>query len=318
MHRYVRGRVILRATMTRRLSLVLLVVLLAAPRPLTAGELEGTSGPLAWRAVDFRRGTQVIDGKENETYEVTLVVKNTTLTALTLSGYGVKASYTGFQIPERTAAGNWRLEPGGALAVPLQLSFVCASGPGRCQAASGPTWTVALSGADARGAALRAAIEFTVPLERSAPVVSPQRVVVRSVRPGVSGAGSVVPITIVHNLVLVPAVANGRDITLLLDTGAQFTALTPESARRLGVAQSTEGSTLPMIGVGAAVSEVPVISLASLRVGDHVAENLRVVVTPVLPATTMLVDGLLGADFLETFRMTVDRKSKQLRLEPNP
>src|SRR5262245_20913335 len=193
MHRSVRDRVILRATMAGRLSLALLVVLLAAPLPLTAGELEGTSGPLAWRAVDLRRGTQVIDGKENETYEVTLVVKNTTPTALMLSSYEVKASYSGFQIPERTAAGSWRLEPGGALAVPLQLSFVCSSGPGRCQAAAGPTWTVALSGADARGAALRAAIEFTVPLERSAPVVSPQRVVVRSVRPGVA-AGSVVPI----------------------------------------------------------------------------------------------------------------------------
>ena len=42
-----------------------------------AGDLEGRSGPLAWRATDVQQSTVTVDGKRHARHEFALTVKNT-------------------------------------------------------------------------------------------------------------------------------------------------------------------------------------------------------------------------------------------------
>jgi predicted aspartyl protease len=106
-------------------------------------------------------------------------------------------------------------------------------------------------------------------------------------------------------------------VSLLLDTGAQVTILSPDVAHRLGVVMPPDAPTLPVAGIG--VASAPIVIIPSLQLGDHVVENLPVAVVAwhlfaVLPNK---IDGLLGANVMEFFRMTVDRRAKELRREPS-
>jgi hypothetical protein len=66
--------------------------------------------------------------------------------------------------------------------------------------------------------------------------------------------------------------------------------------------------------VGGHKVTVPVGRLRSLRVGSLVVEDLHVGIYDALPARQD-VHGLLGADFLRNFRVTIDRATRRLILE---
>ena len=56
------------------------------------------------------------------------------------------------------------------------------------------------------------------------------------------------------------------------------------------------------------------VKLRSIRAGGLLVEDLEVGVYQAMPDKPD-VDGLLGADFLRSFRVTLDRASKRLILE---
>ena len=68
-----------------------------------AGDLEGRSGPLAWRATDVQQSTVTVDGKRHARHEFALTVKNTGAGPLSLSGYEAAISY--FGVPMNEMAG---------------------------------------------------------------------------------------------------------------------------------------------------------------------------------------------------------------------
>jgi hypothetical protein len=124
-----------------------------------------------------------------------------------------------------------------------------------------------------------------------------------------------VPIRIVKNAIYVKATLNQKeDATLLLDTGASITMITPGAAELLGISPKKDAPKGTITLVGEKTIEAPFVSLSKIKVGDAVVNNLRVGVYSVFP-NKPLVDGILGADFLRHFTVTVDHNIRQLRLE---
>ncbi len=126
---------------------------------------------------------------------------------------------------------------------------------------------------------------------------------------------SAVPIQLVGNHVLVRAVLNHTEhVTLLLDTGAIYTLLTPTTAQRLGLNPPADAPRRTLRGADGQPHEVPFVQLSALAVGEAMRENLPVGISVLFPWAPS-VDGLLGGDFLEQFKMTLDRGTRQMWLE---
>lgn len=127
-----------------------------------------------------------------------------------------------------------------------------------------------------------------------------------------------VPIQVVGDKILVSVTINESPRAfLVLDTGATYTILRPALLERLGI--SVPGSAprwkFPQLR-GEPIS-MPFARVRSLKVGDVAVEDIDVGVYDAFPSAQG-VDGLLGADFLNHFRVTVDRGSRQLTLEVIP
>jgi len=125
-----------------------------------------------------------------------------------------------------------------------------------------------------------------------------------------------VPFQTVDNRILVYAVLNHKEqATLLVDTGATHTLLTPETAKRVGVSPAADAPKRTTTVVGGRKVEFPLVHLSALTVGDARIENLQVGVLASFP-NAPLVDGILGASFLSHFTMTLDYATSRLRLVP--
>jgi hypothetical protein len=150
-------------------------------------------------------------------------------------------------------------------------------------------------------------------------LIYPSRVAVVPGRVALPPSGTVVPIQVINDLILVPATLNRtHGATLLVDTGATRSLLTPAVAKRLGISPPADAPRRTIHLIGGQKIDVPFVNLSALQVGDAVGENLEVGIHLVHPGAP-IVDGLLGSDFLGRFKMTVDRTARQLRLEPrNP
>jgi predicted aspartyl protease len=127
---------------------------------------------------------------------------------------------------------------------------------------------------------------------------------------------SIVPIETIGNHILVRAMLNHREaVTLLLDTGATHTMLTPAAARRVGLTPAPRALTGALQVVGGHQMRFPLVPLAALAMGEAVVENLQVGILSTFPGTRT-VDGLLGGDFLEHFTLTLDYRGRWLQLAP--
>jgi len=119
-----------------------------------------------------------------------------------------------------------------------------------------------------------------------------------------------------RHTVLVHAVINQQEpVTLLLDTGATRTLLTPDIARRLGISPASDAPRSSMVTLGSQEGDLPLIQLASLAVGDAAVEELQVGVFTALPHAPF-IDGLLGGDFLKHFTLRLNYARSRLQLIP--
>jgi clan AA aspartic protease (TIGR02281 family) len=101
----------------------------------------------------------------------------------------------------------------------------------------------------------------------------------------------------------------------LVDTGATFTVITQKLAQEMGLDRV---SSLRKISVASAhqVARVPLVPIDSLQVGDKVVSPLEVLIMS-LPVN-LQVDGLLGVNFLEKFRVTFEFEQSILVLRKLP
>jgi predicted aspartyl protease len=112
---------------------------------------------------------------------------------------------------------------------------------------------------------------------------------------------------------LVPALAAGRPVMLLLDTGASHSSLRPELARTLGLAPAGD-VTMHALGT---TRRVPLARLPVLAVGFAEVADLRVLLFD--PAVDEVggqrVDGVLGQDVLGRYNYSLDRRRRRLVIE---
>jgi aspartyl protease family protein len=102
-----------------------------------------------------------------------------------------------------------------------------------------------------------------------------------------------------------------RTARFVVDTGASACVISPELAGDLGIRPGPGAEMIPMQVVGG-VTAAPRITLASVRVGDAVVENVAAVIHSIGPG----IDGLLGNSFLGRFTVTVDPGRDVLILRP--
>jgi hypothetical protein len=123
------------------------------------------------------------------------------------------------------------------------------------------------------------------------------------------------PIGLVGNAVIVSVAVNGHPVTMLVDTGATMSMISPETAERIGAVPPPGAITQHVTGLGGRVHELPVTRVRALALNEYAVEDLDVVVLDALPGRKE-VQGLLGYDVLRYFRVTFDREARQLVLEP--
>jgi predicted aspartyl protease len=125
-----------------------------------------------------------------------------------------------------------------------------------------------------------------------------------------------VRIRIVQNITLVQATLNRvHPATLIVDTGAQSTIISPSTAKRLGLEVPTDAPRREVSVVGGSKLDMPFVKVGVVRVGGAKVEDMEVGVFDVAP-TAKGIHGLLGADFLHRFRLTLDASEGVLQLEP--
>jgi tetratricopeptide (TPR) repeat protein len=124
-----------------------------------------------------------------------------------------------------------------------------------------------------------------------------------------------VPLDVAGDALLVHGVVNRAQHALfLLDTGATVTSLRPVVLQRLGVTVPADARRQKFTLVGGTTVEVPLVAV-SLQIGDAVVENLDVAIVEAAPGAPD-IDGLLGGNFLQRFKVILERSSRRLTLEP--
>ncbi len=110
--------------------------------------------------------------------------------------------------------------------------------------------------------------------------------------------------------VLVSAKINGAGpVTLILDTGSDRTLVAPSALSKLGI--STENRYRAVIKGVTGTSDADAVWVNSLEVGEAKVGPLLIIAHD---AEFNGADGLLGRDFLDNFKLTIDPKKQVLTL----
>jgi predicted aspartyl protease len=101
--------------------------------------------------------------------------------------------------------------------------------------------------------------------------------------------------------------------TLVLDTGATTTILSPDLADDIHISPGEEADKYKVTLVGGKTIEMPFVTLPEIQIGGAIVKNLNVGIYTAFPEKPS-VKGILGADFLMHYTMTIDRSTSRLKL----
>jgi len=130
-------------------------------------------------------------------------------------------------------------------------------------------------------------------------------------RPPPSPRAARIPCTPGAPIVVSARINGGEAVTLILDTGADQTMVTPQALSKLGIPLDP-ARRQRIKGVGGIV-EASVAWVDSVEVGNAKAGPLQITVHD---PDLRQADGLLGRDFLDQFKVTIDSAERVVILEP--
>ena len=108
--------------------------------------------------------------------------------------------------------------------------------------------------------------------------------------------------------------AHGRNIRLLIDTGASLTIFTPDVLEQRGILYQNTGRS-GVFNTANGPVRAPIYKLDSLSVGDWQVSQLEIGVLKLDGSPG--IDGLLGMNFLSHFQFFIDQDEALLRLSIN-
>jgi predicted aspartyl protease len=116
-----------------------------------------------------------------------------------------------------------------------------------------------------------------------------------------------------RNIPIITLLANETPLTLLLDTGAETTVLTPAAAERVGAQRPRVEFQRQLRGVAGSL-QTSEVELRSFAVGGVAIPWRRVRVAPVNVASPFSgpLDGVLGADSLSSFDVDLDLPNNRI------
>lgn len=116
-----------------------------------------------------------------------------------------------------------------------------------------------------------------------------------------------------RNAPIVTLLANGMPVTMLLDTGAETTILTPGVAKRLGAQRPQVEFDRQLRGVAGSL-QTSEVELRSFAIGGVAIPWRRVRVAPINVASVFSgpLDGVLGADSLNSFDIDLDLPNNRI------
>lgn len=121
------------------------------------------------------------------------------------------------------------------------------------------------------------------------------------------------PVTLAGNRPLIPVSIAGRDMQMMLDTGAGRSLIWDSSARELNLKILPITQSNKMYGAGAAVVTVGLVSVKDFKLGGMTFPKISLYAA-FHGDTPPNVAGVLGEDFLDTFDLDVDLRSRRVRL----
>lgn len=100
-----------------------------------------------------------------------------------------------------------------------------------------------------------------------------------------------------------------KAVTLILDTGATLTAISPETAVRLGL-KPPQGAPMVEVRTASGPAKYPAAVLDKLSLGRAKVKNITVLICG--PCAHEGLSGLLGLNFIRHFVLTIDEKRSRL------
>ena len=140
-------------------------------------------------------------------------------------------------------------------------------------------------------------------------------------RDAACAAGDFLPVWYLNNILLLPlGVEEGHDGNFVLDTGAVTTVLSHRMAASLGVTEETPGSKVNLGVTGVAgfegsVLRVPHVMLSTAQYDEVFPQIIALDLGEISKMIGTEVAGVIGYDFLEPYRITLDYDRARVRLE---
>jgi clan AA aspartic protease (TIGR02281 family) len=122
-----------------------------------------------------------------------------------------------------------------------------------------------------------------------------------------------IPIEKNGQVVTVEATINQKtSARFVVDTGASYTMISSATAKELDIDISQNRPTIPFQTANGII-QAPLVSLESIDVGGMEVRNLTAAIHDIAPDSK--ISGLLGLNFLSSFRMDIDTDKGMLHLE---
>jgi predicted aspartyl protease len=123
-----------------------------------------------------------------------------------------------------------------------------------------------------------------------------------------------VPLRVERNFMLATVSLNGQDATMVVDTGAEATTLTPETVKRLGLPLDGHGSVLRGVSgsVHSANARLRLLAISGMILDSD--QSVSVGEMPPFPDIEPPVAGLLGADVLARYEVELDMPNRRMAL----